>query len=73
MIEWLNAVFSNNGEPSSSRIINFIGCIAATVWISYDVINHPLNVEAFGLYLAYCGGVYVGGKYFDAKGQNVVS
>ena len=67
MIKWLNDILSIDNNKSSARVINFIGAITGTMLLAYQTYLHGLSVDVFGVYLAYCGGVYVGGKYLDNK------
>jgi hypothetical protein len=69
MINWLKEMLNSSSNVSSSRVINFIGAISGTLLLAYDTYLKGLSPEAFGLYLAYCGGVYVLGKHAGIKGE----
>jgi hypothetical protein len=68
-MNYLQDMLSSDSNRSSARVINFIGAVTGTVLISYDTFLHGLRGDVFSVYLAYCGGVYVGGKYLDKKGN----
>lgn len=70
MINWLKDILSADSNKSSARLINFIGAITGTNLIAYQTYLHGLQADIFGVYLAYCGGVYVGGKYLEKGDTN---
>lgn len=66
MFKWLNEMLSSESNKSSARVINFIGAVNGGMLLAYDTYIHQmLSVECYGLYLAFCGGVYVIGKKLD--------
>lgn len=69
MIEWIKSILSTDTNKSSARVINFIGALSGTILVAYQTYLHELSADILGVYLAYCGGVYVGGKYLDNKGD----
>ena len=69
MNEWIKSMLSSDSNKSSARVINFIGAIAGTIILIYDTYLHGLNADGFAIYLAYCGGVYIGGKFLDKQGE----
>jgi len=70
MREWISQMLTSDSNKSSARVINFIGATTGTILLAYQTYLHGLSVDAFGVYLAYCGGVYVGGKYLDKGVDN---
>lgn len=61
-------VLSDKGNVSSARLINVVGAITGTaVVIYYGMYLEALTAEIFGIYMAYCGGVYGVGKYIDRR------
>lgn len=72
MTEWVKSLLSTDSNKSSARVINILGAITGTILLAYETYLHGLHVDVFGVYLAYCGGVYVGGKYLDNKGDTNV-
>ena len=67
MMQWFKDMLSSENNKSSARVINFIGAVTGTLLLTYETYLHGLHVVVFGVYLAYCGGVYVSGKYLDKK------
>lgn len=66
--EFLVKMMSNGANVSSARAINIVGAVASTVLVLYHgIVLKQLSAEIFGLYLAYCGGVYGVGKVLDNK------
>lgn len=62
---FIKDMLSAESATSSARVINFIGAISGTCLLAYDTALHGLSIEAFGVYLAYCGGVYGVSKGLD--------
>ena len=63
-------IVSSESSVSSARSINILGaCVASAVLIWDTVTNGAVRNEAFGMFLAYCAGVYGYGKKLD-KGPN---
>lgn len=60
---------SDNGPLSMSRLMMFIGAVVASFVVIYLTLRGNMNEGYFGLYLAYCGGVYVSGKAIDMKAK----
>ena len=69
-MSWLRDMLSSGADLSSARIINFIGAINGGMLLAYSSYTSTLNPELFAIYLAYCGGTYGFGKYFDTKANN---
>lgn len=68
MLNYLKEMLSTNSNKSSARLINFMGALLGAGLLAYDTATHgKLDSTNFGLYLAYCGGVYTLGK---AIGKN---
>ena len=65
---WLNKLVSDKSDTSSARVINILGAVTGTVLMVYHGIwLDTLTYDVFGVYLAYCGGAYVMGKYVGRK------
>ena len=63
---------SNSGVVSSARVINITGAVVGAGLIIVDVYQRgSLDATNFGIYLAYCGGVYTIGKGISAVGNKV--
>lgn len=69
MKQFLLQVLQSNSGKSSSRLINLLGFVAMTIWISYSVYTSGLQYEIVAVYAAYCAGGYLGGKYIG-KGKD---
>ena len=69
MIDFL----TTGNKKSSARLINLIGFVVGAIVIMYDTYTNGLKVEAYGVFMSYCGGVYYGGKYLDKKDSDVVA
>jgi hypothetical protein len=69
-MSWLTNMLSNGTDLSSARVINFLGAINGGAMLAYTTYTGTLNPELFAIYLAYCGGTYSFGKYFDTKTTN---
>jgi hypothetical protein len=54
----LRELLNPNSDVSSSRFINLGGWVTGTLLLAYEAYLHGLDVGVFGVYLAYCGGVY---------------
>lgn len=64
----LNEIVTDGGGTSSGRVINVLGAVVGTVLVIYHGIwLDTLNYDVFGVYLAYCAGVYGTSKYLDRK------
>ena len=61
-------VLSDKGNVSSARLINVVGAITGTAIVLHNAIYlNDISSELFGIYMAYCGGVYGVGKYIDRR------
>ena len=69
-MKWLSEMLSVDNNKSSARMINFIGAINGSILLAYETNLNGLSHELFAIYLAYCGGVYGVGKYFDKGVKN---
>lgn len=58
---------SDAGPLSMSRLMMFIGVLVASAIMILLTNTDKMNEGYFGLYLAYCAGVYVSGKAIDMK------
>lgn len=67
MSGFLKEMLFSSSSSSSARAINTLGAVTGTLLISYTTFTVALPTEAFGIYMAYCGGVYGVGKYLDKK------
>lgn len=66
MIEFFKNMLHNESAISSARFINVAGFFTATSLMVYDtVLRGMLDNANFGMYLAYCGGVYGVSKVLD--------
>ena len=64
-------IVSSESSVSSARSINILGaCVASAVLIWDTVTNGAVRNEAFGMFLAYCAGVYSYGKKLDKEKVN---
>lgn len=64
----LKQIVSDGSDVSSARIINIMGAVTGTALITYHGIwLDTLTYDVFGVYLAYCGGVYAAGKYVSRR------
>ena len=62
-MEWFKQIVSSNSAVSSARLINITGAITGFLLIMFDTLKSgTLDNTAFGIYLAYCAGVYATGK-----------
>jgi len=66
-------ILTDEGQISSSRIINVLGAITLTVVLVYKYIyiGDDLSAEVLGIYAGYCAGVYGVGKYMDRRYKDV--
>ena len=71
MIEWFKNMLQNDSVVSSARFINVAGFFTATGLMVHDVIlRGMMDSTNFGMYLAYCAGVYGVSKGLDmVKGK----
>lgn len=68
----LREITTDKGETSSARVINIGGFLVGTTLLMYHGIwLDTLSYDVFGVYMAYCAGVYTGGKYLDRRYGNV--
>ncbi len=73
-VQLFDNLISTKSSTSSSRAINLLGAVISSFVVVYQcVILHTINYEIFGLYLAYCGGVYGVGKYLERKQDDSTS
>ena len=64
----LKEIITDNGAISSARVINVGGFIVgSTLLIYHGLWLDKLDAEVYGLYMAYCAGVYTGGKWIERK------
>ena len=64
----MREMVTDTGETSSARVINIGGFVVGTVLLVYHGIwLDTLNYDVFGVYMAYCAGVYGTSKYLDRK------
>ena len=69
MLKFMQEAVANGSSTSSARVINVLGaCVASALLIWDTVANGAVRNEAFGMFLAYCAGVYGYGKKLD-KGR----
>ena len=62
-MEWFKQIVSSHSAVSSARLINITGAITGFLLIMFDTLKSgTLDNTAFGIYLAYCAGVYATGK-----------
>ena len=65
-MKFFTEMLSHGATASSARTINILGAVTASTLLIWDtVINSTIRSEAFGMYLAYCAGVYGYGKKLD--------
>lgn len=66
MLKFMQEAVANGSSTSSARVINVLGaCVASALLILDTVANGAVRNEAFGMFLAYCAGVYGYGKKLD--------
>ena len=66
MREFVKSALTSGAEISSARAINVFGAIIASALLVWDTLaNGTVRSETFGMYLAYCAGVYGYGKKLD--------
>jgi hypothetical protein len=71
-MSFIKDLMSNSGVVSSARVINITGAVVGAGLIIVDVYQRgSLYATNFGIYLAYCGGVYTIGKGISAVGNKV--
>lgn len=59
MLKFMQEVVANGSSTSSARVINVLGaCTASALLICDTITNGVVRSETFGMYLAYCAGVY---------------
>lgn len=67
-MQFVKDMLQSDSSNSSARAINILGAFTGTILLSYTTVAaSSLPVEPFGIYMAYCGGVYGLGKYLDKK------
>lgn len=70
MKEFIKSALTSGAEISSARVINILGAITASALLVWDtVVNSSVRNEVFGMYLAYCAGVYGYGKKLDKESK----
>ena len=70
-MNFLKDVFSYGSNASSARVVNMLGAITASCLLVWDTVaNSGVRNEAFGMYLAYCAGVYGYGKKLDKESKD---
>ena len=70
-MNFLKDVLSYGSNASSARVINMLGAITASCLLVWDTVaNSGVRNEAFGMYLAYCAGVYGYGKKLDKESKD---
>ena len=71
MWQHIQEMLSTDSNKSSARLINFMGALLGAGLLAYDTaINKHLDETNFGIFMAYCGGVYSIGKALDKDGKN---
>lgn len=74
MKEYIIQMLSNDSNKSSARLINIMGAILAALLLATDTAMHgKLDPTNFGLFLAYCGGGFIGSKLLDKVGSNAIA
>ena len=69
-MSFIKDLMSNSGVVSSARVINITGAVVGAGLIVADAAQRGmLDATNFGIYLAYCGGVYTIGKGISAVGN----
>ena len=69
-MNFLKDILSYGSNASSARVINMLGAITASCLLVWDTVaNSSVRNEAFGMYLAYCAGVYGYGKKLDRESK----
>jgi len=62
-MEFIRDLLNSKGAISSARAINITGAITGFMLLTFDTLKSGnLDSTAFGIYLAYCAGVYATGK-----------
>ena len=68
MLKFMQEAVANGSSTSSARVINMLGAITTSCLLILDtVVNSTIRSEVFGMYLAYCAGVYGYGKKLDKE------
>ena len=67
MLKFMQEVGTNGSSTSSARVINVLGACTASALLIWDTI---VRNESFGMYLAYCAGVYGYGKKLDKENKD---
>lgn len=71
MFNHISEMLSNDSNKSSARLINFMGAILGAGLLAFDTYTRKqLDPTNFGIYMAYCGGVYTFGKALEKVGKN---
>ncbi len=71
MLKFMQEAVANGSSVSSARSINILGACVASALLVYDTVtNGAVRNEAFGMYLAYCAGVYSYGKKLDKESKD---
>lgn len=64
-------IVSSESSVSSARSINILGACTASALLIWDtIVNGAVRNESFGMYLAYCAGVYGYGKKLDKENKD---
>ena len=70
-MNFLKDILSYGSTASSARVINIVGAITASALLLWDtIVNSVIRSEAFGMYLAYCAGVYGYGNKLDKESKD---
>ena len=71
MLKFVQEVVTNGSSTSSARVINVLGACTASALLIWDtIVNGAVRNESFGMYLAYCAGVYGYGKKLDKESKD---
>ena len=70
-MKFIKDILSHGATASSARTINILGAVTASTLLIWDTIaNSVIRSEVFGMYLAYCAGVYGYGKKLDKDNKD---
>jgi len=64
-LAWVGFYKDETGRLSSTRLTVITGCFTSSAIVAYLAYDGTLTEALFGLYLAYCGGVYGMMKFSD--------